>query len=280
MITFRHHIASTVAIFFALGLGIFLGSIIVKDDTLVRHQQTLIDRIESEFTLIRKDREALYAKLVGTESLLENSIAFGEMALTKLICGRLDGKRIAMVVPGQGLSHEETATVTASLRDAGARVTQVVYVTKRLEPVTSEDAKGLGAVYGISKPSCGTVGQKLADSVAALVVQDKTSYSPEIDTLLRTEYLEIDLFETAICDAVIIAGGSRDPAHTPIYTDIPLVKAFQELGMPAVIAESRNADFSFITEYQRQDIPTIEQVDTPMGRFALIEQLANIIHGD
>jgi hypothetical protein len=82
------------------------------------------------------------------------------------------------------------------------------------------------------------------------------------------------------CDAVIIAGGSKDPAHAPLYTDIPLIKAFQKLGMPAVIVESRNADFSFITEYQRQGIPTIEQVDTPMGRFALIEQLAAIIDGD
>lgn len=280
MISLRHHITSTVAIFFALGLGIFLGSIIVKDDTLVRHQQSLIDGIESELALIRRDREALYTRLVGTESLLENSIAFGEMALRQLIYGKLDGKHIALVVPGQGISHDEEAVMTAALRDAGAEVTRVVYVAKRFEPVTSEDAKELGRLYGLSKPSPVTVGQKLADSVARLVIQDETAYSPTIDSLLRTEYLEIDLFETMPCDAVIIAGGSKDPAHAPLHTDIPLIKAFHNLSMPAVIVESGNAEFSFITEYQRQGIPTIEQVDTPMGRFALIQQLAAIIDGD
>ena len=69
----------------------------MKDDTIARHQESLISRIESEFTLLRKDREALYAKLMKTESLLERSFAFGEMVLTELVCGKLDGKTIALV---------------------------------------------------------------------------------------------------------------------------------------------------------------------------------------
>lgn len=282
MISLRYHITSTVAIFFALGLGIFLGSIIVRDDTLARHQQSLIDGIESEFTLIRKDREALYARLLDAESLLEDSFEFGEMALTKLVYGKLDGKLIALVVPGKGLSHDEAAAITAALREAGASVSRIVYVTKRFEPLTSEDTRELGALYELSKPSPNAVGERLANSVALLVSQEEACHLPAIDSLLRSEYLEIDLLETVTsrCDAVIIAGGSRDPAHAPLYTDIPLIKAFQKLGIPTVIGESRNVDFSFASEYRRFRIPIIEQVDTLMGRFSLIEQLACIMDGD
>ena len=50
MISPRYHVASTIAVFFALGLGIFLGSIIVKDDSLVRQLHSLIVEIESVFT--------------------------------------------------------------------------------------------------------------------------------------------------------------------------------------------------------------------------------------
>ncbi len=280
MINLRYHITSTVAIFFALGLGIFLGSIIVKDDTLIRHQQSLIDGIESEFTLIRRDREALYTRLVATESLLEDSMAFGEMALPKLIFGKLAGRCIAVVVPGRGLSYDEIRMMTNALQNAGASISQVVHMRKRLEPVSSEDTGELGALYGLSKASPGIVGQRLADSIAALVICEDGSHSPAIDLLLYSEYLQIDPVDTARCDAVIIAGGSEDPAHAPLHTDIPLIKAFQRLAIPAVIIESGNVDFSFISEYRLLGIPTVEQVDTPMGRLSLIEELAVIMDGD
>lgn len=280
MISLRYHITSTVAIFFALGLGIFLGSIIIKDDTLIRHQQSLIDGIESEFTVIRKDRETLYERLAMAESLLEDSIAFAEMALPKLVYGKLSGIRVALVVPDQGLSHDETALMTAALQDAGASISQVTYVMKRLEPVTSEDTGKLGALYGLDKPSPGMVGERLADSVAASVICEGVVDLPAIDMLLHSEYVQTDIFEAAECDAVIIAGGSRDPAHSPLHTDIPLIKAFEKRGMPTVIAESRNVAFSFMSEYRLLGVPIVEQVDTPMGRLSLVEQLAIIIEED
>jgi hypothetical protein len=280
MISLRYHITSTVAIFLALGVGIFLGSIIVKDDTLIRHQQSLIDGIESEFTLIRKDREALYARLVAAESLLEDSVAFGEMALPELIFDKLAKKCVALIVPAKGLPYDETRMITAALKDAGASISRIVYMRKRLEPVSAEDIGKLGALYGLGKPSPGTVGQRLADSVAALVTSEDTQDSHAIDALLYSEYLQIDPYDTAKCDAVIIAGGSEDPAHAPLHTDIPLIKAFQRLDMPAVVIESGNVKFSFMSEYRLLGVPTIEHVDTPMGRLSLIEQLAVIIDGN
>jgi hypothetical protein len=280
MISLRYHITSTVAIFFALGLGIFLGSIIIKDDTLMSRQQSLIDGIESEFTLIRKDREALYARLVAAESLLEDSISFGEMALPKLVSDKLAKRCVALVVPAQGLSYDETQMIAAALQNAGASISQVVHIRKRLEPVSPEDTGELSVLYDLSKTSPSIVGQRLADSVAALVACEDTSHSDAIDMLLRSEYLQIDPFNTVKCDVVVIAGGSKDPAHSPIHTDIPLIKAFQRLAVPAVVIESGNVDFSFISEYRLLGIPIVEQVNTPMGRFSLIEQLTAGINKD
>jgi hypothetical protein len=78
---------------------------------------------------------------------------------------------------------------------------------------------------------------------------------------------------------VSIAGGSNDPAHTPHNTDILLIKAFQRLNVPAVIVESQNVSFSFMDDYRLLGIPTIKQINTPMGRLSLIEELAPIVEG-
>ncbi len=276
----RYLIVSTVATFVALGLGIFLGSIMVKDDTLVKYQESLVGRIESEFSLLRKDREALYEKLLKCESLLQNSLAFGEMSLTELTYGKLDGMQVTLVVPGQGLSYDEAGTIAATLENAGASISKVVHVRKRLEPISTEDARELAVSLGISKSSPHAVGQELADAIAVLATGAGAFNSPPVDALLRSDYVKIDLLQGEKCDAVIVAGGSRDPAHAPLYTDIPLIKAFQKIDKPVVIVESGSVAFSFLTEYTRLDIPTIEQADTPMGRFSLIQQLADIMNGD
>ncbi|MDD3749574.1 MAG: copper transporter [Firmicutes bacterium] len=279
MISPRYHVASTIAVFFALGLGIFLGSIIVKDDTLVRHQQSLIDEIESEFTLIRQDREALHQRLAATEAQLKDSIGFAETMLPRLVSHKLEGKSVAVVVPANGLSRDETELLTATLRDAGASISNVVHISKRLQPVSPEDTEELKNRFGLDKNSSGAVGQRLADSIAWLVTYGDPSHFPEADLLFYSEYLEMDSFNEARCDAVIIAGGSNDPAHTPHNTDILLIKAFQRLNVPAVIVESQNVSFSFMDDYRLLGIPTIKQINTPMGRLSLIEELAPIVEG-
>lgn len=56
MIDLKYHIASIVAVFLALGLGVIIGSTIVGDDLLVDQQQKLIERLEEQFYTL-KDRE-------------------------------------------------------------------------------------------------------------------------------------------------------------------------------------------------------------------------------
>ena len=56
MIDLKYHIASIVAVFLALGLGVIIGSTIVGDDLLVDQQQKLIERLEEQFYTL-KDRK-------------------------------------------------------------------------------------------------------------------------------------------------------------------------------------------------------------------------------
>ncbi|NLS45088.1 MAG: copper transporter [Firmicutes bacterium] len=259
MISPRYHVTSTVAIFFALGLGIFLGSSLVKDDVLIKHQQSLIDGIESEFNLIRKDREILYAKLETTELLLENTVAFGEMALAKLICGKLDDKHIDLVVAPQGLSREGVSVMIATLQDSGASLGRAIHIKGEFGPM---------------------IIQKLASFIAGPILHGENLELTEASHSPDSEYLTVEfLNENQKCDAVVIALGNKNQVHDVAYTNISLIKALRKLNIPMVIIMSGKVGFPFNIEYRLQGVRLIENADTLMGRFSLVEGLFYTING-
>ncbi len=62
-IGFRYHIASLVAVFFSLFLGILVGSILFQDDLLVKEQDNIIRELEIRFVELESSIHNLQGKL-------------------------------------------------------------------------------------------------------------------------------------------------------------------------------------------------------------------------
>lgn len=62
-IGFRYHIASLVAVFFSLFLGILMGSVLFQDDLLVQEQNQIIGDLESKFNDLQQSTELLKDEL-------------------------------------------------------------------------------------------------------------------------------------------------------------------------------------------------------------------------
>ncbi|HAG08782.1 MAG TPA: copper transporter, partial [Desulfotomaculum sp.] len=67
IINLRYHIASLVATFLALGIGILIGSIMLGNDTLVKQQQQLTRKLELQIEELRKKNEAVQAIMNNLE---------------------------------------------------------------------------------------------------------------------------------------------------------------------------------------------------------------------
>ena len=63
IIDLRYHIASLVAVFLALGLGILVGGIFLKSDILVNRQKELTDRLEVQIEQLRQKNETVEKEL-------------------------------------------------------------------------------------------------------------------------------------------------------------------------------------------------------------------------
>lgn len=122
IIDFRYHVASLVAIFIALALGILIGSTLVGQDfleNLAEEQKIWITKLEQDYLNLKKETDSIRFELVEKT----NQLAFYQNFTTKikpyLINGKLFNKKFAIIELDQnGLSQE----VINILEQSGAKV--------------------------------------------------------------------------------------------------------------------------------------------------------------
>lgn len=290
MVDMKYHLASLVAVFLALGVGILVGSAMVTDTALVERQEQMIDRLEEDFARLKAEREDLGARLAASERALAASLEFEESVVSSLTQGRLSGRRIAVVVCRDAMPPEKVERIGRSLEDAGARVVRVVYVNKNLVPAAGREAREAASLLGVSEPTADALGREAARALASYIALDEAS--PLVDALFVWGYAASggeaargtnDPMEAGVilragdsgrADAVVVLVGSSDPASGPAETGIPIVRALMDLGVDVVGAESWDVKVSHIADYKREGISTVDCADLPLGRLSLVHALA------
>lgn len=133
MIDFRYHLASLVAVFFALGLGMLMGAQLTDEGALAQEYTRLIGQIEEGLTRVREDNRVLEARLGEADRMLAMERAYLNDVLDELVAERLPGVRVGMVVPEGAESYGER--LWSGLLRAGADVHQLEREAKLNEDV-------------------------------------------------------------------------------------------------------------------------------------------------
>lgn len=123
LIDIRYHLASLVAVFFALGLGMLTGAQLTDEGALAQEYGRLIGQIEEGLARVREDNRRLETRLAEANRVLAVERAYLEDVLGELVAERLPGVRIGMVVPQGAESYGER--IWNGLLRAGADVHDV-----------------------------------------------------------------------------------------------------------------------------------------------------------
>lgn len=100
---FRYHVASLLAVFFSLILGILIGGAVFPDHSLVEEQALLISELEERFRENRAQLAALQAELdLSSRAWLELKESISR--------GRLTGRPVVVVGEGKKLLGLGTGT--------------------------------------------------------------------------------------------------------------------------------------------------------------------------
>jgi len=256
-VAFRYHLASILAIFCALLIGILVGIALVGDPQLAKQVGYFRERAE-------RDR----AQIEGLSADFRREEQFSAAVLPLLTKGRLEGRRVAIILNHDFRRDEFPDMVRATLQNAGATISSTTTILDRFLHLKNDQARSLLESLNLQVPVQGDLRSVLAGKLAPHIAQGKS----ETPTALKTAGCIAVLGDyTKPSDVVVLLGGTRrEDQASPLYIDLPIIEALQQSGIRCVGCERRSAAVSSVSFYLRKTVPTVDNADTPPGKLALV----------
>ena len=269
MYNLRYHIASLVAVFLALTIGLLLGTVVAERGTITEQGSALAEGLQRRFDEISATNEELRLGL-------ERDRAFAEELAPALTEGVL-AERDVVVVVGTGRVDGLNA-VNAALTQAGASPFVTSLESPGLELDTSAP-EGLVGYFSARGEEMADPGSALVEQVAEALVAEWRDAGPRPLTALLVEAGLVGvegLEETATVDAIVIMAADGEDAD-PFA--LALGHALTDAGGIAVGAEADSSDADVAASCAGEGFSAVGHMGTVQGRFSLVWLLAGRAEG-
>lgn len=272
MLSMRYLIVSLASVFLALGIGIFIGFMFDGQEIFLNQQETLISELEYKFGEIREDNEELHNTIELKNKQIKHYENFTNNVFPKLIEAKLKDMKVAIIETNDDYIYND---INSTILKAGGSVSSTTYIKKEF---ILEEQEKIDEVYNyfITEKQMNISKDNLLNFISEYVVI--SIIENDIDTLqfLREkEMIELKGNYMENVDCFIIAGGStiEELGEMVETIDIPIIKSIKQYNIPIVGVEQSNVNYSYIDVYKRQKISTIDNVDTMMGQYSIVEVL-------
>lgn len=266
MLNLKYHIVSLVAVFCALGIGIFVGSNLVGDDILVEQQKQVVTKLEQEFKSLREQNKTTEDELAVFKEATDDYRLFCEQTFPLLITDKLRQKPVAVIELYPSGSKEK---VLQTLNAAGAFVAYTASfdwsVDPKLNSLLAEGEQGpLSKKEGY---------RRLAEQVKGLLLSGQ-------DTLVLNQLRQSGFLTVTgnpgqrLAGVVILEGNNKDDRVDVINNfDLLITDAYIKLGADVVIGESQNSPYSALPVYKLRAVSTVDNIDSPIGLTSIVFSL-------
>lgn len=269
MYNLRYHIASLVAVFFALAVGLLLGTVVAERGMLDDQGVALVQGLQTRFDEISAKNEEL-------EAGLERDRAFAADVVGPLTAEKLSGMNIAVVAPPDGADTVEAAR--AAIEQAGGTVITVTLGTPALG-LEQAEPEGLAGFLQLLNVEIASPGEELVSQVAdALSAEWRAGDARPLTELLVTNGLMAveSATGTATIDAVVVAGG-EDGTCDPVAR--ALAQRFADDEARAVGVELSLREDGVAAVCSGDGLPAVDHLAMPQGRYSFIAILAGLADG-
>lgn len=262
MLNLKYHIVSLIAVFCALGIGIFVGSNLVGDDIFADQQKQLVSRLEEEFNLLREQNKVTQDELAVFKDTTDDYRLFCEQISPLIISNKLALKSVAVI---QLDSTVPTEAVIKTLKDAGADVKYSAAVDWKIEP-NWKQLQLAGEKENLSKKENY---QRLAKGITALLLTGQDT--PVLKELRKKGFLTIEGTPGAeVSGVVFLEGSNEDRSDILTNFNLLMVDSYTKSGVDVVVGESQGVLYSSLEAYQIRPVTTIDNMDNSIGQTSLV----------
>lgn len=269
IIDLKYHIASIVAVFLALGIGILVGTALIGNDVndaIVDQQNRMYEQLKADLYKMRNDNRTAREEITLYKSSIELDKEFERAILPVLTMGKLKGKKIAVVETNNSSLHNEWIE---TLRKAGAEITSITTVLEGCDLRDEVKRKSISTKLMINDSSVNDVVKEISNEIAVGI-----KCAQNLENLNYFEHQGIIKLSGTYgvpLDCVVIAGGSNSKQRGQCeYVDIQIINYLLKNGVQVLGVENSNTRFSYMKQYQKYGINTIDNVDMVSGQLSLV----------
>jgi hypothetical protein len=274
MISFRYHLVTLIAVFFALAIGIVTGTSVAP--------QGLIRTLEGQRNILQGIKDDLFDENNGLRAEVALWEGFGDGLLLPALEGRLNGLDVTLVLP-PFTPDPFRVELRSTLRTAGARVDGEVRLGPRLllEDETAAEQLALAIDAGTRRGDdlLRATGTWLGER-SGVALLDGLSDGP----FEQGDFVEIAERRsgTSSRHATLIAWDATDE-NSPLAGSLmpSLLAAAAETSEPVALAEALAQEPSVATTVRdtdalRIEIATVDHAGTTLGAVALAAAIAEV----
>ena len=262
MFDFRYHVASLAAVFVALVIGILVGVGLsgrgFVDDAERRN-------LQQEIANLREQQASAKTRSDEAERGRDAFVAFAERTYPALVRGRLEDRRIAVVYVGS-VDPTVDFAVASAVREAGGDVARMRALRVPVDTQALDDAlarrPALRSFRGADELD--DLGRALAGELVA------GGRTPVWDALADVLVEERTGSPLQPADAVVIARSAPPQAGATQDFLAGLYGGLASSGVPAVGVEATGPERSAVPAFVRARLSTVDSVERPPGRLALV----------
>lgn len=259
----KFYVISIVAIFAALGIGIYIGFALDAQSFVVDQREDIAAKLEERFDFLKGENQELKQELKEMELQNDNFKEFIDTTYEEIIKGRLLGKNVAIIETKDDYMY---SGVGQTLEVAGAQVKNVTTITDKMM-----NKEVLGNIYYELEIQYENT-NLITDTVKYITTSIINGESSELITRIIDEGI-IDIVGNIDepVDYIIIAGGSISEDKDRInLIDKTIIDVAKTLDKSIIGIEKVIVNYSYIDMYKSFRISTIDNVDTSIGKTSLI----------
>jgi hypothetical protein len=267
MFDFRYHVASLAAVFFALVIGILVGVALASHglgNTERKRLEEDLRRAESQADVLRTQVATLMSEGAGNR-------AFVEGTYKSVMANRLKGKKIAVIFIGSSEKARRTE-ITQALTDAGAGTPlRMRFVKVPIDP--SALARKLATKPLLANYSAPDQLQNLGHDLGQeFVAGTDTPLWVALQSLIVEE--KAGPSRPPADGVVIVRTATPQTGPTALFLK-GLYAGLADGGVPVIGVERTNDPGSAIKAFQRAGFSTVDDIETRIGKLALVALLAD-----
>jgi hypothetical protein len=268
MIDLRYHIYSLAAVFFALAIGIVIGTSFSRRLPANANERHTIQRYENSMRVLKREIESVSQSAAQKEKIAEKYEEFCRAILPIVAKGRLINRNVVIVQTGD--YDEIVGYAKTALEAAGARITSVIDIDRSFPFDNNERVARVLTDCGLTSPDPAKATDRLLGAMAEMLFNADYSYLPTKLEKHGVAKFTNSSFPTKARLFVLVGGATSENTNTSSIVDHRLIQAIARQNVTVVGCEGSSTIASYVPAWSKAGIATVDNADSAIGQIALI----------